>query len=64
MAGKTGSAEFDESKKDCHAWFTGFAPAQDPEICITIILEKAGNSADYAIPIAKGLFRAYFDGKK
>lgn len=64
VAGKTGSAEFDESKKDCHAWFTGFAPAQDPEICITIILEKAGNSADYAIPIAKGLFRAYFDGKK
>ena len=64
VAGKTGSAEFDESKKDCHAWFTGFAPAEDPEICVTVILEKAGNSADYAIPIAKGLFNAYFNSEK
>lgn len=64
VAGKTGSAEFDDSKKDCHAWFTGFAPAEDPEICVTVIVESAGNSADFAIPVAQGLFNTYFNGKK
>lgn len=64
VAGKTGSAEFDDSKKNCHAWFTGFAPAEDPEICVTVILENAGNSADFAIPVAQGIFGAYFGGEK
>ncbi len=64
VAGKTGSAEFDDSKENCHAWFTGFAPAEDPEICVTVILENAGNSADFAIPVAQGVFSAYFRGEK
>lgn len=59
-AGKTGSAEYGTVKGDSHAWFTGFAPAQDPEICVTIIIEGAGAGGDYAVPIAKRLFDAYF----
>ena len=58
-AGKTGSAEFND-EKESHAWFTGFAPADDPEICVTIIVEEAGSGGSYAVPIAKNVFDAYF----
>lgn len=62
-AGKTGSAEYGTVKGDSHAWFTGFAPAQDPQVCVTIIIEGAGAGGDYAVPIAKRLFDAYFDAQ-
>ncbi len=63
-AGKTGSAEYNDNKGDSHAWFTGFAPAQDPEVCVTIIVEGAGSGGDYAVPIARRIFDAYFNEKK
>lgn len=59
-AGKTGSAEYGTVKGESHAWFTGFAPAEDPQICVTIIIEGAGAGGDYAVPIAKRIFDAYF----
>ena len=47
--GKTGSAEYSENKEGrSHAWFTGFAPAEDPEIVVTVILEAAGTGGDYS----------------
>lgn len=58
-AGKTGSAEYN-SFSDSHAWFTGFAPAEDPQISVTIIVEGAGSGGDYAVPIAKRIFDQYF----
>ncbi len=60
-AGKTGSAEYNSVKTDSHAWFTGFAPVEDPEICITIIIEGAGSGGDYAVPMAKRVFDVYFN---
>ena len=60
-AGKTGSAEYNKVKEDSHAWFTGFAPAEDPEISVTIIVERIGSGGDYAVPIAKRIFDAYFE---
>lgn len=62
-AGKTGSAEYNNIKGDSHAWFTGFAPADNPEVCVTIIVEGAGSGGDYAVPIAKRIFDAYFREK-
>lgn len=59
-AGKTGSAEFNTQTSDSHAWFTGFAPAEDPQICVTIIVENAGSGGSFAVPIAKRIFDAYF----
>ena len=59
-AGKTGSAEYGTIKGESHAWFTGFAPADNPQICVTIIIEGAGAGGDYAVPIAKRIFDAYF----
>lgn len=61
VAGKTGSAEFDSLKLDSHAWFTGFAPVEDPEISVTIIVESIGTGGDYAVPMAKRIFDVYFD---
>ncbi len=67
-AGKTGSAEHrekinTESGDDAHAWFTGFAPYDNPEVCVTIILENAGSSSSYAVPLAKIAFDTYFKNK-
>ena len=59
-AGKTGSAEYN-SNRDSHAWFTGFAPVEDPQICVTVIIETAGSGGDYAVPMARRVFDAYFD---
>jgi len=42
VAGKTGTAE-NETKKT-HAWFVGFAPAQNPEVAIAVILESIDKS--------------------
>ena len=59
-AGKTGSAEYNGEKSDSHAWFTGFAPAENPEVCVTVIVEGAGSGGDYAVPIAKRIFDQFF----
>ena len=63
-AGKTGSAEYGTVKGESHAWFTGFAPAENPEVCVTIIVEGAGSGGDYAVPIARRIFDAYFREKE
>lgn len=62
-AGKTGSAEYNNVKGDSHAWFTGFAPVEDPEVAVTIVVEGAGSGGDYAVPIARRLFDTYFKEK-
>lgn len=59
-AGKTGSAEFGTIKGQSHAWFTGYAPAEDPEIAVTVIIEGAGSGGDYAVPLTKRIFDQYF----
>lgn len=60
VGGKTGSAEYNSSTSDSHAWFTGYAPAEDPEIAVTVIIEGAGSGGDYAVPMARRVFDAYF----
>lgn len=58
-AGKTGSAEYNNNS-DSHAWFTGFAPAEEPQVAVTVILECAGSGGDYAVPMARRVLDAYF----
>lgn len=60
-AGKTGSAEYQEKDDSSHALFTGYAPADNPQVCVTIILEGAGTGGDYCVPIAKRVFSKYFE---
>lgn len=55
VAGKTGSAEYTQSGS-MHAWFTGYAPMEDPKVAVTVILEGAGTGGDVAAPVAKQIF--------
>ena len=57
--GKTGTAQFASNKKT-HAWFFGFAPWQDPQIAILVLIEGGGEGTTAAVPVAKEVFRAYF----
>ena len=61
VAGKTGSAEFMETSSISHAWFTGFAPADNPKICITVIVEEGGSGSKVAVPVAKKIMDVYFE---
>lgn len=61
-AGKTGSAEYGTKKGESHAWFTGFAPAEDPQLVVTVIIEGAGSGGDYAVPTARRVFDACLNG--
>jgi penicillin-binding protein 2 len=62
-AGKTGTAQW-SSKKAPHAWFTGFAPYDKPEIVLTILVEEGEEGSRVAVPIAYDFMRWYFEGKK
>ncbi len=57
-AGKTGSAQF-ETGKETHAWFTGFAPAENPRIAVTVIVEEGGSGGQTAAPVARKIFDVY-----
>lgn len=59
VAGKTGSAEF-ETGKESHAWFTGYAPADNPQIVVTVIVEESGSGGQIAAPVARSIFDTYF----
>ncbi len=52
VAGKTGTAE--NSSGNNHAWFVGFAPLEDPEVAVVVLLEEEGSSGGRAAaPIAR-----------
>ncbi len=71
VAGKTGTAEFfdPEIGRDLagnlpsHAWFTAFAPYDNPEIAITVFVYNGGEGSLVAAPIAREILRGYFDIK-
>ena len=55
-AGKTGTAEVGEGKKP-HAWFIGFAPAENPSLAIALVLENGGSGGSQAAPLAGKILR-------
>ena len=73
LAGKTGTAQvfgldpeeeyiaenIDEKLRD-HALFTGFAPIENPQVAIAIIVENAGSGSSKAAPLARALLDEYF----
>jgi len=73
LAGKTGTAQvfgldpeetyiaenYEEKLRD-HALFTGFAPVENPQVAIAIIVENAGSGSSKAAPIAKAVLDVYF----
>jgi penicillin-binding protein 2 len=70
VCGKTGSAQvisteaakkLAQQKKEIktHSWFTGFAPKDNPEIVVTLIVEYGGGGGATAAPSARQLFDLY-----
>lgn len=78
VAGKTGTAQviglpddekarkikFIASRYRDHALFVCFAPVNNPEIAIAVIIENAGHGGSVAAPVAKEILDAYFDRKE
>jgi penicillin-binding protein 2 len=54
IAGKTGTAETGEGQPE-HAWFAGYVPADRPRYAMVVVLQRAGNAATAACPVAKRL---------
>ncbi|WNG59376.1 penicillin-binding protein 2 [Archangium gephyra] len=76
VAGKTGTAQvvkigavrlkthqMDFFQRD-HAWFAGFAPAENPEIAVIVVNEHGGHGGSDAAPAGMAVIKKYFDLKK
>jgi peptidoglycan glycosyltransferase len=63
VAGKTGTAQHGSGEPP-HAWFVGFAPADDPKVAVAVLVEDGGNLGSdatggrVAAPIAKAVMQA------
>lgn len=73
VAGKTGTAQVvgyetmhkvaKGVKTGDHAWFVAFAPAEDPQIAVAVIVEHAGHGGSVAAPVAQRVMAEYFRGQ-
>jgi penicillin-binding protein 2 len=66
IGGKTGTAEIgnpDENNiyERQHAWFCCFAPYDNPEIALAVVVEDGGEGSAYAVPVADRMVRAFFE---
>jgi penicillin-binding protein 2 len=75
VAGKTGTAEVSKHKlnpredprrewynRRAHSWFAGFAPADNPELAIAVIVEHGGQGGKFAAPIATSVLQDALGG--
>lgn len=62
-AGKTGTAETGEKDKT-QAWYTAYAPIDNPQITVTVLLEKGGEGSNVSAPVVKDIFTWYFSPDK
>jgi len=59
VAGKTGTAQFGNDDKT-HAWFMSFAPYDNPQIALIVLVEGGGEGHLVANPVAKEVYEWYF----
>ena len=60
-AGKTGTAQNPHGRD--HAIFIGFAPVDDPQIAVAVVVENAGFGATWACPVASMMIEQYLTGE-
>lgn len=58
VAGKTGTAQ--NPHGDDHAWFVCFAPYEDPQVAICVMIENGGHGGTVGAPIARQLIEHYY----
>jgi penicillin-binding protein 2 len=72
VAGKTGTAQVARLQEGVdsdelplqlrhHAWFVGWAPLDNPEIVVAIVVEHGGGGGSVAAPAAGEVFRAFLE---
>ena len=63
IAGKTGTAQFGNEER-VHSWFVSYAPYDEPEIAIIIMVEnQTGEISSATVPVAHDLYKWYFGGR-
>lgn len=64
VAGKTGTSQFGGGKQT-HGWFASFAPYDNPELAVVVLVEDQPERSTYhAVPITKALYEWYFEREK
>ena len=61
VAGKTGTAE--NAQGEPHAWFIGFAPAEEPLFAVAVVVENAGYGGRHAAPIAASVLETALNSR-
>ncbi len=59
MSGKTGTSQAGPRLSD-HAWFVAYAPAEDPSLAISVLVEEGKHGSSAAAPIAKAITQSVF----
>ena len=71
VSGKTGTAQVISRKEDeeeeidlpdhlkPHAWFVAYAPSDDPQIAVAVVVENGEHGSSAAAPIAREMIKAY-----
>lgn len=62
-AGKTGTAQFGNEDKT-HSWYISFAPYDNPEIAMAVLVEGGGDGHSFATPATKDIYKWYFEEYK
>jgi penicillin-binding protein A len=68
VAGKTGTAQHGDNSEPPHVWFTSFAPAENPEVAVAVVVENGGalgssaTGGRVAAPIARAVTEAVLNG--
>lgn len=59
VAGKTGTSQFGVENK-VHSWFVSYAPYENPELALVVLLEGGNESTSSSVPVTKDVYNWYF----
>ncbi|MFA5857981.1 MAG: penicillin-binding protein 2 [Elusimicrobiota bacterium] len=62
VAGKTGTAQNPQGND--HAWFVAYAPAENPEIALSVFMEHGGHGGSVAAPVAQAIIQEMLVNRK
>ncbi len=60
VAGKTGTAQAGGDRENT-SWYVGYAPAEDPEHVVAVVIEEGGGGSETAAPLTRRVFEGLFD---
>lgn len=63
VCGKTGTAQAGGDQLPPFAWFAAWAPRENPEVAVVVLVENAGQGSEVAAPIARQVLEAHFFGQ-